>query len=42
MARNESSHKQNIWNDKKQRYELMYINPTKAGRRKSKASLNRK
>jgi hypothetical protein len=32
MARNKSSHKRNIWNDAAQRFELRYINPTKAGR----------
>lgn len=42
MARNKSSHKQNVWNDAAQRYELRYINPTKASRRNSRASLRRK
>lgn len=42
MARNKSSHRQNIWNDKHQRFESKHINPTKAGRRKSRASLKRK
>jgi hypothetical protein len=42
MARNKSSHKQNVWNAAKERFELIFLNPTKAGRQKSKASLNRK
>jgi len=42
MARNKSSKKAMVWNYIADRFEPTYINPTKAGRLKSRATLKRK